>query len=96
MEKQTAFNKKLHALCDPKSPDPPAKPSYCAPVIRTKKGRMLMGGVGDSFMSFYKIENENESKTSRVLTDNNQPFANKETIAKKSQVFENLQETIMK
>jgi hypothetical protein len=57
MEKQTPFNKKLHALYDPKSPDPPNKPSYCAPVIKTKKGRMLMGGVGDSFMSFYKIEN---------------------------------------
>jgi hypothetical protein len=96
MEKTTAFNKKLHSVCELKSPEATTKLGFCSPNIKTKKGRMLMGGIGDSYMSFYKIENEKDPKTSRLPTEPNQPLLGRESIAEKSEVFESLQETIMK
>jgi hypothetical protein len=95
MEKPSGFNKKATSGYDMKLlPEVTPKPGYCSPTLKPKKGRVLMGGIGDSYMSFYKIENEKDPKTTRASTDQN-PIG-KSIIAEKSEAFENLQETIMK
>lgn len=55
-----------------------------------------MGGMGDSYLSFFKIENEVDTKHVKIAGELKKNDVSKQSIAEKDHIIHNLQEKIMK
>lgn len=59
--------------------------------LKTARGRVMIGGMGDSYLSFFKIDNEIEPKHPNGLPQHQKNEINKHSIAEKDQIIHNLQ-----
>lgn len=59
--------------------------------MKSTRGRIMIGGMGDSYLSFFKLESETEPKNIKINSELKKNEASRSTIAEKDQIIHNLQ-----
>lgn len=80
---------KLEKISEASSPE--NLPKEIQSPMKTSRGRIMMGGMGDSYLSFFKLESETEPKNIKITSDLKRNEASRSTIAEKDQIIHNLQ-----